>query len=93
VHLFYLESNYYFFKIGKIHALNTKYIPIENKERILKTTDDKFVFRGGAVFVFGLVVLILSQGIMKIFVPGSILMVVGVQMIFTGFLITILNQN
>lgn len=83
----------FFSKLAKIHAINTKYIPIENRNIILKNTDNQFIFRGGTVFFIGFVVLLFSQGVMKSFVPALILMSVGAQMVINGFFITILNQN
>lgn len=82
-----------FSRLAKIHAVNINYIPLRNKEKILKIKDDRYIFMGVAAFFTGFIVFILSIGNIKFFILGLTTMVMGIQLIFSGFLITILNKR
>jgi glycosyltransferase involved in cell wall biosynthesis len=78
-------------RLAKLHAINTNYIPTEDKRKKSKINDDKYIFQGLEIFLVGIVVLALSIGKINFFIAGVTLMVIGIELIFSGFLITILN--
>jgi len=80
-------------KLAKIHAINTNYIPITDKEKIFSINDDKYIFKGIGVFLIGFVAFLFTISKIKLFVFGITLMVIGIELIFSGFFITILNKR
>lgn len=78
-------------RLAKLHAINTNYILVADNGKISKINDDKYIFQGLTIFFIGLLILILSIGKIIFFVAGLTLMVIGIELIFSGFLITILN--
>lgn len=88
----------------KTYAKRSGFIPVEDKE-ISKLTEDRVILAGGILLGLGIVATILAlvlwskssfgaldpQYIMRLTIPALTCMAVGVQMMFGGFFIGILN--
>jgi glycosyltransferase involved in cell wall biosynthesis len=90
-----------------IYAINTNYLPIEDKlnQRLEKLTIEKGIMIGILLFVIGFVMTLISifewkntafsnlnpLVVMKLTIPAMILMVVGIQIIFSSFFAGILK--
>ncbi len=88
----------------KTYAKRSGFIPVDDKE-ISKVTEDRVILTGGILLGLGIVATILAlvlwskssfgaldpQHIMRLTIPALTCMAVGVQMMFGGFFIGILN--
>lgn len=88
----------------KTYAKKSGFIPVDDKE-ISKLTEDRVILAGAILLILGIVATILAlvlwgqssfgaldpQHIMRLTIPALTCMAVGVQMIFGGFFIGILN--
>lgn len=88
----------------KTYAKNSGFIPV-NTEKTDKLTEDRVILAGAILLVLGIVATIVAltlwsrasfgaldpQHIMRLTIPALTAMAVGVQMIFGGFFIGILN--
>ncbi|MBR6526357.1 MAG: glycosyltransferase family 2 protein [Lachnospiraceae bacterium] len=88
----------------KTYAKKSGFIPVDDKE-ISKLTEDRVILTGGILLGLGIVATILAlvlwsknsfgaldpQHIMRLTIPALTCMAIGVQMMFGGFFIGILN--
>ena len=88
----------------KTYAKKSGFIPVDDKE-ISKLTEDRVILAGAILLILGIVATILAlvlwgktsfgaldpQHIMRLTIPALTCMAVGVQMMFGGFFIGILN--
>jgi len=88
----------------KTYAKRSGFIPVDDKE-ISKVTEDRVILTGGILLGLGIVATILAlvlwskssfgalnpQHVMRLTIPALTCMAVGVQMMFGGFFIGILN--
>lgn len=90
----------------KIYAANTHYIPMSKSiEKVSRFSTEAGVLIGSILFLMGLIVTIVAisywsntdfaglnpEFVMRITIPASVFMQLGVQLIFGGFFIGILN--
>lgn len=88
----------------KTYAKNSGFIPVDSKQ-IDKLTEDRVILAGAILLILGIIATIVAlvlwgknsfgaldpQYIMRLTIPALTAMAVGVQMIFGGFFIGILN--